>query len=459
MNQKYMFEHEFSIYQPEMDRFHSNREVETQREKERLLDRFELAVQNGNKQDVLALMNDDLFDERAAVERWPEQKEEFSGEFSETIFGKKRKLIQAGIALEEYLTASETERENARKHYEDCSKDIPARIRVGFERLKASYAFLVQTAKKEEAIIRERYEEGVGEKMYEEYIGESPNRSIRFERQEGYFIFKFNSSEDYTRLKAHLEGVQPDELLPSGGVFYSHGLHLPRFPKSPTILVEAGSVWSDTVKKIVAHERQHFLNHSLGLIRWGEGGVEHDQKQKRSRISLSTLLTHRGFLRFQERIVFEGFPDLFGYKDELLAFLRDGEDPSTILTNLTEHALYAHLSHGFSDVEKKRVRDLLKRITVLLEYVLYLGVFRTRQELVYFLVDIPLQDIPAVLERAIDQWNACKYRADEKDKAVMAQWLVNTIAEDLYETFEQYPKQIGHRKRYAVKRPRRGLTK
>lgn len=456
-----MFEHEFLIYHPESDQSSPNREIGTQKEKERLLDRFERAVQRGDRQDILALIKHNLFDETAAMERWPGQREGFSGEFSETIFAKKRRLIQAGIALEEYLTDPGIggEREKARRRYEERSKDIPARVRVGFERLKANYVFLVQTAEKEEAIIRGRYEEGVGEKMYQEYINDSPKASIRFERQEGYFIFTFNSSEDYTRLKAHLEGVQPDELLPSGGVFYSHGLHLPRFPKSPTILVGAGSADTDLVEQIVTHERQHFLNHSLGLVRWGEGGVEHDQKQKRSRISLSTLLTHRGFLRFQERIVFEGFPDLFGYKDELLAFLRDGEDPSTILTNLTEHALYAHLSHGFSDVEKKRVRDLLKRITVLLEYVLYLGVFRTRQELVYFLVDIPLQDIPAVLERAIDQWNACKYRADEKDKAVMAQWLVDTTAEDPYETFEQYPKQIGHRKRYAVKRPRRGLTK
>lgn len=211
-----------------------------------------------------------------------------------------------------------------------------------------------------------------GYEIFREHVGEEPRGSVRFTRKGPFFYFSFLDTRDYLAFKA--EFTDEGERF-EGGIF----LPLAQWPPNtivPTILQKGDEVDAS----ILAHEGQHFLNHSLGMVleNWEPGAQNKDSPES----------TDRPQAQMHRRL-----------KDELIAYIRGGTDPEVIQKTLERGAHYDGLYRipGVSEQEAQRAEDMLKNVCQALSQHIWMKQKYSRHQthlcelMVATLLDIPLR--------------------------------------------------------------------
>lgn len=408
---------------------------------ENKLDKFELVVKTGDTASMLKWVRSGQLDEGPAQDRWVWNKQEFKGSFSETLFVKKKRLIQAGTALEDLLIAKDETKERLVQEYLIKFREMSEHVKKGLMRLNNIYRSREQDAINVETKLQELYKtEKIGDRLFLMLTEQEPTDAVDVERREGFIVLVFRSHADYKLFVQVAQKKPVSEYLDSGGVYFNEGISTIGLTV-PTILIQAEAHGDFHIRKVVDHERQHFINRALNLIRLGESGA---RTSKAARIPENNqawdVLSKRGFSEFKDWLYNETMPELFDVKDELLAYLREGRKPQNIFDTLSENKLYEHLWFHLSEQRIQQAKNILQRTVSLLEKILEMSIFSHTRELVYFLVDVPLPHMPYFLEQAIEQWKTCQKKTDRKNQRAMERWQKNMTPVDPYEVYEALPK-------------------
>ncbi len=194
--------------------------------------------------------------------------------------------------------------------------------------------------------------EVLGKEIFIEKVNSEPKGKIELSVVPGFIILIFEEQEDQTTFWGQNAG----------------GMCSNTWGGEDSTLITTQKFMAE---KVLRHERQHFINHTINIP-----FVEENHIAKRSNDEEWKL----------DRI-----------KDELLAYLRDGSSPNYLETVLKTSPLYEniHLPMGM---------EILQEITQIFEEhpiltTVFFSTQKTRQLLVYSLIDVPLRSIPRMLRR------------------------------------------------------------
>lgn len=255
------------------------------------------------------------------------------------------------------------------------------------------YRTLTQAAKHEENALRKKAlekfrdqsPETVGTMLFIARTGKNPVGPVSLVRREGYFIMTCPNPADYNVFyDPALDDRKADDFAKQVEILNRHGgsMHtsvtLDR--KSRTSHWDLGDITSSFILLktipdaygydiIVAHERQHFLNHRLMKV------FAESENPGRHRA--------RTAIELAARFV----------KDEIVAYVRDGSTGAQIETNLKED-VYAHLFENLSPKEDELLRGALLSVTTGMETHAVFSEPSSRKAMAMQLLDIPLAQIP-----------------------------------------------------------------
>lgn len=262
-------------------------------------------------------------------------------------------------------------------------KELPPEIGKKFFEIAEEYWALEQGARADmEALVssvenfrKEKQQnppitpELLGGIVFMQRTGSLPEGRVEFFLREAYFILACEYSKDYARAYAGLDGnpnSRNSQL--SGGTFYNRiKLVLGGREISTPVIMVRGKCGQVETKRIITHERQHFINHKL-------------------------------FGKFIETEKDNGNPNLRNIKDEVLAYIRDGSSGNWLVGSLNGE-LYENLFENLSADEKASVRDIFAKIEHFLnKNIEVLQSSESRAILVYQLAGISLEKFPKWLD-------------------------------------------------------------
>ena len=223
--------------------------------------------------------------------------------------------------------------------------------------------------------------------------GKAPNGFLTCRVKSPYFIIVFGDESDYAAF------LKRNENIPGGTYHRSVGVSLPDTSLSLTMLAVNNHNQlqsAERFKEVEVHERQHFINDTVGL-------------------SSIERLYFRNTWRVQKEGIkraVEGEEDVKSdapeakaeriTKDELLAYLRDGTSPEFIVLTLQE-PLYERIYKDVTGDKKMEIIARLQEIVSLLSKKEMQDIFfkneTLRARLVYLLIDVPFKDIPSFLRK------------------------------------------------------------
>lgn len=209
-----------------------------------------------------------------------------------------------------------------------------------------------------------------GYRMFIARVGREPSGAVRFLRKGPFFYFSFLDTKDYLAFKA---------CFSNEGEAFESGLFMPRSQWSPYTIVPTILQKGDDVNaSVLAHEGQHFINHSLGMIfkNW-EQGAESGSSPESAELPEANM--HR---------------DL---KDEVIAYVRGGTDPLEIQKILVRGGDYDKLykTRGITDEKAQKAEAILKNICqALSEHVWIRHKYSRHQTHLRELMAATLLDIP-----------------------------------------------------------------
>lgn len=222
-----------------------------------------------------------------------------------------------------------------------------------------------------------------GKYMFNQLTGEEPKGQISFQKQEAYFILQCADKKDYARAVAGREGdIHSPIATQSAGSYHSHQPMVAELLNStitlgvPIIMLHAGS---DPLDAVMAHERQHFINHRVF-----------------ERFRLTEGDDHPSAFNARLRAI----------KDEVLAYIRDGSSGIQLVANLNSK-LYQHLFDGLSPEDRGRVKATIGILQNFLDKdaAIIRGKNSGRAILVYQLAGVPLLDFPQWLKALAEYYD------------------------------------------------------
>jgi len=262
-----------------------------------------------------------------------------------------------------------------------------AREAVNEYRTLAQVAIHEENFLKKKALekFRDSSTETVATMLFTARTGKHPVGPVSLVRREGYFIMTCPTPADYNVFyDPALEDRKADDFTRQVEILNRHGgsmhtsITLDR--KSETSHWDLGEISSSFIvlktvpdaygfDVIVAHERQHFLNHRLMKV------FAESENPGRHRAKTAIELAAR-FV-----------------KDEIIAYLRDGSTGAQIASNLKED-VYAHLFENLSPKETELLRgNLLKSAEGIGEHAVFSDP-ASRRAMAMQLLDLPLSKIP-----------------------------------------------------------------
>lgn len=180
-----------------------------------------------------------------------------------------------------------------------------------------------------------------GQFMYRSITREIPHGHVKFYPKEAYFVFAFEDKHDYIEATKHLtSSTTTDWIEESGGTFHA-SRRLEFFDDKyygPVIMLREDQT---DPYAILAHERQHFINHKVFHQFWRTEGKRnaHGENHK-----------------------------YWGIKDELLAYTREGSTGSRVRNALQSKKLYGHLFERLSDEENKLAVNVIEAVATFFRY-------------------------------------------------------------------------------------------
>ena len=227
--------------------------------------------------------------------------------------------------------------------------------------------------------------ETVGTMLFTARTGKHPVGPVSLVRREGYFIMTCPNPADYNVFyDPALEDRKADDFTKQVEILNWHGgsmhtsITLDR--KSATSHWDLGNITSSFIvlktvpdaygfDTIVAHERQHFLNHRLmKVFAESENPGRHEAKTA---------------IELAARFV----------KDEIVAYVRDGSTGAQIEANLQEDS-YAHLFESLSPKETELLRGTLLKSTAGISGHAVFSDPASRRAMAMQMLDLPLLKIP-----------------------------------------------------------------
>ncbi len=320
------------------------------------------------------------------------------------VMERRQRVVSALMDLEEVLSGADGRAEDRAA----VVGRLPEAIRERAARCVETYARQRHTAKSDHAWIRrfarqqkiEENDEGLGRALFRASTGSDPRGRILLVQKEGYLLVAFDDQSDY-QLAAHK--YQDASRLTSGGTFHrtfdtwSSDQLIPSYARFPVVgvsprydvrnvLMVNGADTTFGYGSTVAHERQHFINHSL-LGRFRD--VERTATQKESLLERALYKAFSDQQRQETET--QGFER--SVKDEVLSFVRGGS--FDVQTNLQNY-LYRHL---FDNKHAPRLRDYVADIArVLLSNKHVFESEQSHQALVFQLIDVPLPKMARWIE-------------------------------------------------------------
>ncbi len=291
------------------------------------------------------------------------------------------------------------------------------RVREAARGAVSEYRAIIRNAAAEEQLLRriatelcgEASPDSLGTLLFSARTGKVPVGPIALVRREGYLILNCPNPADYNLFTdpqlPYRAGddfkVKIEALLQHGGTFHSTLVLNPAFVQehvgaagtiSTSVIVIKSSEGAYGYDEVLAHERQHFINHRLlGLFRRGE-----------------RTKTADGPLETAARTV----------KDEVIAFVRDGTTGSQINLSLSG-SVYAHLYDQLPAEEADALRSGVALIGSRIDLHPVFTEPESRQALAMQLVDIPFSRIPdaipTIAEYYQKRWDALESIALPKD--------------------------------------------
>ena len=220
--------------------------------------------------------------------------------------------------------------------------------------------------------------------------GELPLGGVEVIRSEGYLVVTFDNDEDYYNFKGSKSA--------SGGEFHRA---IYNSEIGADMLLVKGRSRAGATERIITHERQHFINHSLFLSPQKNAGMElfYGIENESPLVKMTDDYNNeyyelsKGAKRQYEDGSNKVDIGLGQIKDEVLAYIRDESGPDK-MTDFLRSGLYDHLKRNFNANEFKKVEDLLFRIRIMLIDVFKILSPTETALLVYHLIDIPLIKFP-----------------------------------------------------------------
>ena len=293
----------------------------------------------------------------------PEEAENRRLERTVEVINRNHKVAIAGYDLEEYISSSDVDSiEN--KGIQNLLVKVPENLRPRFEHALQNY-FLrkketdVCVSEMEEIVAMNKDYSGLSQNeiegqlpgmMYRSLLSNAhmgrpkpPSGGIKMEVKEGYIVLIFENTGDYQRAKLAQSGIivpETERIKEDTGGTYHHSVRIDMFKDrymGPVLMIRGDQKVGD----VLAHERQHFINHSV----FANFFVTENNPEK-------TFSTKSNM----DRVI--GFRRI---KDEVLAYLREGRGGTEILRSLNGE-IYKHLFDSLSEENKKNAREILSEI-------------------------------------------------------------------------------------------------
>lgn len=169
--------------------------------------------------------------------------------------------------------------------------------------------------------------------------------AVTLDLKEGYMLLKFDNHEDY---KTAAKAMSRDsETIDETGGLHGHATYIGSVSDKymgPVLLVR-NDRGAQRAEEIVAHERQHFINHEVfGLF----SSIEHYPK------TITDVIAHPDNESEQRKA--RAFVRI---KDEVLAYMRDGSS-GTDLKNSLRSKLYTHLFASLNESQKAEAWKIIE---------------------------------------------------------------------------------------------------
>lgn len=322
-------------------------------------------------------------------------REEPSDEYPTTLLPENVKAKQEATAeLESIISSMKNERYALKAEYLRLSIKDYFHKKINAQRAERE---LVEQLKKRNL---EGSPEDMGAELFLQKTGDAPQGKVTANRVEGYFILSFSTDDDYEKFVG--EATLGDTI----GEFHQSV----RFPTLTTCdLVLIRYPLDD---KVVEHERQHFINHSVFREFFK---IEADTVPVRKYPIIA-----QGYNQQESA---DAKVPLAKVKDELLARIRGGSDYIDATEFFQGVSSYLFLRELFTSEEQAEVELLLTEIGLQLKTIFQKFPDMNRGLLVYHLIDIPLTQFPERIEALIrfGQEKIKEYKAELPDSYIFRQ--------------------------------------
>ncbi|MDO8583701.1 MAG: hypothetical protein Q7R83_00805 [bacterium] len=242
----------------------------------------------------------------------------------------------------------------------------------------------------------------VGDFVFFQRTGKWPQGPVVFERLEGYLFLICTSFADFLQVSA--DKKNPVDAAHVGSFHASFSLESSQRLSNVILIDGSASLLSGfPIEQIMAHERQHFFNHKIfSLFK----NIE-PRPSMRKTPSLRLRDVPRELVQFNKELNHEHA--LAELKDEVLAYIREGNEGVNRLDNLVTVDGYAHLRKPFHDEETQKVKILIRRTMTAFHLSRAIWNFTPYEWglVVYQLLDVPLERFPEWI-RELDRFYASK---------------------------------------------------
>lgn len=238
----------------------------------------------------------------------------------------------------------------ARERYQNAFNNYQRRIRRMDELLKKletdiereqSYG-ITETEARER--LAHRIYRTLGSGWAHNTVNPEPTGAVTLDLKEGYMLLKFDNHEDYKKAAEAMS--RGTETIDETAGLYGHATYVGSIDDKymgPVLLVR-NDRGAQGAESIVAHERQHFINHEVfGLF----SSVERYPK------TITDAITYPD--NDPERIKVSAFARI---KDEVVAYIRDGSNGTNLKRSL-QSKLYKHLFEPLTDDQKVEVWKII----------------------------------------------------------------------------------------------------
>ncbi len=257
-----------------------------------------------------------------------ERPEEGKGRI-ERLLERRHQVAHAAMRIERLFSGPDEPKETDEELIAREAPYLPEKVRDRFAQCLATYREQRAESRRAERLLKDHmvleerlssdvkspYEFGVY--IFRKEVGEPPRAHVELKQKEGYFLMEFEDRGDFDRFNVKL-GTSLPRSQSSGGMYHgAAAVKLLSGPTVPLLLIRLG-YHASVPDSVIAHERQHFINHAVFHL---FDGVE--------------PVPAAG--RWRERDATQQV------KDEVLAFLREGRSGMQMERSLKDDTLYGRL--------------------------------------------------------------------------------------------------------------------